>query len=113
MYKGVPMSFNEKLRKAVYGDPRASRTNPLLNMPAGVTGMTWQGTGFERAPEEPVELDEAALPWELKTEVPKAHLVQPNAESSFDRPHTTIHAGFGVSIVLGMIVVALIVVGAY
>lgn len=107
------MTFNEKLRQAVYGDARASRTNPLLNMPAGVTGMTWQGTGFEQPPEEPVELDEKALPWELQSEEPKAKLVHPAADGAFTQPKSSVHYGIGVGIVLGMIVVALIVVGAY
>lgn len=107
------MTFNEKLRQAVYGDARTSRTNPLLNMPAGVTGMTWQGTGFEQPPEEPVELDEKALPWELQAEELKVKLVQPSTDGDVGQSKASVHYGIGVAIVLGMIVVALIIVGAY
>jgi hypothetical protein len=59
------MSFNSKLRRVVYG-PNGGGANPIIGLPAGVTGTTWRGTGFEQGPPEPVELDEAALPWELR-----------------------------------------------
>lgn len=73
------MSFNSRLRKVVYG-PSGGGANPILGLPAGVTGTTWKGTGFEQAPAEPVELDESALPWELQEEEANFRLVQP-AES--------------------------------
>jgi hypothetical protein len=61
------MSLNAWLRNLVYGDgPRVN--NPLKHLPAAFTGTTWHGTGFDEPPPEPVELDEASLPWELREE---------------------------------------------
>jgi hypothetical protein len=77
------MSFNSRLRKVVYGDTRRTQTNPMLALPAGVTGTTWHGTGFEAPPREAVELDEAALPWELTAEPPESVQRQPQHSHAF------------------------------
>ena len=95
------MSLNSKLRKAVYGDTRVAR-NPLLAMPAGVVGTTWRGTGFEQAPQEPVDLDPAALPWELQEEP-----ATPAPSQLISQP--TRHVGrISLAMVFGVIAVAFI-----